>query len=171
MNAVTAERALSKQTAAAKALRDTLATLAGDDPELIRDSIEGETDLHEAVAMVSGQIREDEILCLGLSGMIATLEARKHRLEERMGRCRAAIEQALLIGEVKTLALPDATISLKNVPPTVEIINESEIPSEFWKPRDPTLDRPAIKAALKDGRPVPGATLGNGSITISIRRQ
>jgi hypothetical protein len=164
------ERTLAKQTAAAAALRETLGTLAADDPELVHDTVEGETTLQEAVALVAGQIREDEMLSDGISTMILTLTSRLNRLTTRMGRCRAAIEQALLIGEIKTLTLPDATISLKNVPPGLEIIDEAAIPSEFWKPRDPTLDKSAIKSALKDGGTVPGATLGNGSVTISIRR-
>lgn len=170
MTAEQAERTLAKQMAAAAALRESMAAVLGDDAETMRDTIEGETGLHEAIASVLGLMREDEILMLGLSGMIATLEGRKHRLEERTKRCRAAIEQAMSIGELTRLDLPDASLTLKRVPPNVEITDEAKVPAEFWKAQDPKLDRSALKAALKEGRAVEGATLGNGSITIQVRR-
>lgn len=165
-----AERILSKEMAAARALRESIAVVLGDDADTLRDTIEGETGLHEAIAAVLGLMREDEILMIGLSGMMATLEARKHRLEERTKRCRAAIEQAMLIGELTRLDLPDASLTIKRVPPNVEIIDEAKVPAEFWKAQDPKLDKSALKAALKDGRAVEGATLGNGGITVQIRR-
>lgn len=164
------ERDLNKEMAAAKALRESISAALGDDADTMRDTIEGETGLHEAVASVMDMIREDEILTIGITGMIEALSARKSRLEARQDRCRSAIEQALLIGEIKTLALPDATVSLKSVPRALEIVDEALIPAEFFKPRDPSLDRSALKAALKEGRDVPGAILDNGGITISIRR-
>jgi hypothetical protein len=136
----------------------------------MRDTIEGETGLHEAIASVVALMREDEILMLGITEMLTSLEARRHRLEERAKRCRAAIEQAMNIGELTRLDLPEASLTLKRVPPGVEITDEAKIPAEFWKAQDPKLDKAALKAALKDGRAVDGATLGNGGITVQIRR-
>jgi hypothetical protein len=164
-----AERQLAKEIAAAQALRASLALMT-DDADAIRDTIEGETSLHELIGTVMAAITEDEIQAAGLTAMLEKFVARKVATEERIARRRAAIEQAMTIGEIKTLALPDATLSLKNVPPGLEITDEAQIPSEFWKPVDPKLDKAAIKAALKDGRAIPGATLGNGSISLQVRR-
>lgn len=165
------ERYLSKEIAAAKALRESIAAVIGDDEETVRDTIEGETGLHEAIASVMEAIREDQIMIEGLKAMISSLDERQSRLESRVARCRAAIEQAMQIGEIKTLPLPDATLTLKAVAPKLEILDEAKIPAQFWKPSDPKLDRKAVADALKAGAEVPGAMFGNGSITLQIRRQ
>ncbi len=54
-------------------------------------------------------------------------------------------------------------------PDSLEIINESLIPEEFWNHPTPRLDRAGLISALKEGGSVPGATLGNGGLTISVR--
>lgn len=172
MNARAAQRStrnLANEAAAATALRDTLAKIT-DDPEAIRDTIEGETGLHEAISRVMELIREDEILTSGIDRMQETLSARKERLKDRIGFYRAAVEQAMTIGEIPSLTLPDATVTVRRVPAALEIVNESEIPAAYWQPQDPKLDRKAVTDALKAGQEVPGATLGNGGITLSIRR-
>jgi hypothetical protein len=180
-----AEQALSKEVAAARALHAAMALVVGDDVETLRDTIEGETNLHDAIQDVIGSVREDEILVAGLTTIIADLEQRKGRLSERIARKRAAIEQAMQIGELKKLELPDCTLSLKSVPPKVEITDEALIPGRFFKKQDPTLDKKAladalkqqvtdIASAIKEGReppaPIAGAQLGNGGIALQIRR-
>jgi hypothetical protein len=172
MSAVASRRAtqnLANETAAASALRDTIAKLT-DDGETIRDTIEGETGLHEAISKVMGFIRDDEMLIVGIDRMLEALSARKTRLQDRVGYYRAAIEQAMTIGEIQTMELPDATVTVRRVQPKLEVVDESAIPAAFWTPQDPKLDRKAVTDALKAGQEVPGATLGNGGITLSIRR-
>lgn len=164
------QRDLAKEAAAAAALKEAL-KIKTDDTEAIRDTIEGETNLHDAIAAVMDDIREDEILVAGIDTMTATLSERKRRLEDRIGWRRAAVERAMLIGELQTLALPDATISLKQIPAGLEIIDEAKLPSRFWKPQEPTLDKKALKDALKAGEQIDGATLNNGGITLAIRRK
>lgn len=160
---------LANEVAAAKALRDTLAALTSD-PETIRDTIEGETSLHEAIGAVMEFVRDDEILVSGIDRMQETLSARKERVKNRISFYRSAIEQAMLIGEIPALELPDATISVRRVAPGLEIIEESKIPANYWKPQDPKLDRKAVSDALKSGLQVPGCILDNGGVTLAIRR-
>jgi len=160
---------LANEAAAAKALRDTLATITTD-ADTIRDTIEGETSLHETITHVMALIRDDEMLVDGIDRMQEALAARKKRLQDRIGYYRAAIEQAMTIGEIQTMELPDATVTVRRVAPALEVIEESKIPAAFFTPQDPKLNRKAVTDALKAGQPVPGATLGNGGITLSIRR-
>lgn len=164
-----AERALTKETAAANALRESLRALT-DDSDALRDTIEGEVNLHEAIVAVMALIRDDEASVLGLGAMVEKLSERKRRLGERIERRRAAIEQAMCIGEIQKIELPDATLFLRKVSPDVIVFDESKIPAAYWKAQDPKLDRSALKAALKDGNEVPGCTLGNGSLGLTIRR-
>jgi hypothetical protein len=168
------ERALSKQIAAASGLRHAMKELNGAEPEdtdLVRDMIEGETSLHETIGFVMDQIREDDLLVAGIEAMAKKLEARKERIKHRISRCRGAVEQAMVIGEITKLVLPDATLTIKAVPPKLEIVDESVIPAIYWVPQEPALNRRAVSEALKAGTPVPGATMGNGGIALQIRRQ
>jgi spermidine/putrescine-binding protein len=51
------------------------------------------------------------------------------------------------------------SLSIQNNPESVEEIDRSMIPPQFWKQSEPTLDKQAIKDALKANLPVPGAQL------------
>lgn len=161
---------LEHEKHAAEALRDTLAKMPGMDEETVRDTIEGETDLHGAIAGALSMLTGTEVMVEGLDVKIKELQARQKRYEDRKDFLRTAIEQAMTIGNLKKLELPEATLSLGNRAPGLVITDESLVPSSFWKQPDPVLDKAAIKAALKDKKEVPGVTLGNGSVSLTIRR-
>lgn len=167
---MTTSRNLAKEAAAANYLREYLTSLT-DDEDVVRDTIEGETNLHEAIAAVISDMREDDILVTGISETVKSLSARKERLENRIAQRRAAIERAMQIGEMKSLTLPEVTISLKAVPPKLEIETETSIPTQYWRTPPPVVDRTALSRALKEGAKIPGARLGNGSVTLQIRKQ
>lgn len=169
MSSIDSASRLQRETEAARILSEQLADLAEGDEATVRDTIEGETNLHELIAKVIEDVAADEASVAGIARHIDTMEARKQRLKNRIEFRRAAILNAMSIGEIKKLELAIATVSRQNVAPKVQIVNEAEIPAEFWKRADPTLDKTALKAALKDKREVPGATLSNGSETLAIR--
>lgn len=155
---------------AAKALKSVLQTIT-DDEDAIADTIEGETNLHEAIAAVMRDITEDEILLAGLEAMLKTLSDRKARIEYRIERRRAAILRGMEVGELKRLELPEATLSIRRVPPVLEITDEAQIPEIYWKPQPLKLDKAVIKSMLAGGENIPGAVLGNGSQSLSVRRR
>lgn len=161
---------LEQEKRAAEALRETLGKLPGMDEETVRDSIEGETDLHGAISGAVDMLTDTEVMVEGLDAKIGELQARQKRYEDRRDFLRAAIEQAMVIGNLKKLELPEATLSLGNRAPGLVITDESLVPASFWKQPDPVLDKAAIKAALKEKQQVPGVTLGNGTISLTIRR-
>lgn len=191
-----AQYALSKQIEAARILREQIADVAAGDPDFIRDVIEGQTELHEQIGALVASIAEDEALAEGVKRLMDDLGARKKRFEARAEVKRAMVASAMEIGELKSIKTPAATVTVTPVPPKLVPTDESEIPSRYWKSGEPTLDRKALGDALKaraaaladaqkiedpDVRaaaleavdvmwpPIPGATLSNGSTTISIR--
>lgn len=162
------ERDLSKEIAAAKALKSAL---EGFDDETIRDTLEGETGLHEAIAKVMGLIREDEVLIAGISEIEKSLSSRKSRLEARVERLRGAIEEGMRVGELKKLQLPEATLSLREIQPKVIVQDETQIPAEYFDPQPPKLNKKALNdAVLRDNVLVSGVTLSNKTTSLSIRR-
>lgn len=169
---MSAERRLEIEKRAAEGLRAALAAIIDieEDAETVRDTIEGETGLHEAIAGVMDAIDEDEVFSAGIKAKVEELVKRKARIENRIKRKKVAIEAAMQAGELKRLEIPIATLSLRKVPPALEIIDEDLVPNAFWKLKDPVLDRKSLTSALRNGEAVPGAVLGNGSVSLSVRR-
>lgn len=140
-----------------------------DDPRLILDTIEGETDLAEACCVVLEEIHEDEVLLEGLKAKIAELGIRKGRVEKSIETRRNIILMAMEKAEIPTIRSPLGTMSAKPTPPKLVIGDEAQIPARFFKTPDPVLDKAALKAALDAKEPVPGASLSNGGLTLSVR--
>lgn len=160
---------LSREIEAAKVLREQIADLAAVDEDFIRDTIEGETNLHEIIAKLAASEAEDAALLDGIDALIKRLDERKARTKARIETRRALIASGMEIGLIEKLETPAGTISVKNVPPSVHIIEEADIPTRFWKPQAPKLDKKELLAALKAKETIPGAQLTNGSRTIQIR--
>src|SRR4051812_4164108 len=110
------ERKLAIESAAARQMRDYLLTIT-DDGQAIADTIDGETDLREAIRRVLWSVTEDQTLVAGLKETIETLEARKSRFDARIERLRTAIEKGMLAGELPKLELPEATLSISHRAP------------------------------------------------------
>lgn len=161
--------ALHREMEAAKVLKAHLRELVGDDEEALRDTIEGETRLQELIALVMEEVGADAAAVEGIKLHIDKLETRCHRLKERIGHKKQAILAAMAMAEVKKLELPLCTLSRQRTAPSVQVIDETQIPSKFWKRADPSLDKKAIMAALKDKEIIPGAVLSNGGETLAVR--
>ncbi len=174
-----AEFALRQQTEAAKVLIATLrADGLADDAELVSDAVEGETDLREAIEVALAEIDECEVVEIGAKAKAAEFSSRASTAAARAERVRAMIEQALLTIDLsEPMRLPGATVSLTKRPRQVVITEESTIPSRFYEeqPRPaPKLDKKALLHALANlapGETIPGATLDNGSVSLTVRRK
>ena len=160
--------ALHREIEAAKLIAEQVRSLSGDDPDFIRDAIEGETNLMEIMSSLVTNDREDHALVGALEDLISRYQERKRRIEGRIETRRALIGTGLEVAERPKLETPAGTVSLAKVAPKVIVQDEALIPSEFWKAADPKLDRKALASALKDKREIPGATLSNGSVTVKI---
>ena len=162
-------RALHREIEAAKVLRAQIADIAENDPDFMRDTIEGETSIHEIISRLAAEEQEDKAILDGLDGFSRSLDARKARIKRRIESRRALIASGMEIAELKKLQTPVGTVSLKNVPPKLITTEEAGIPTCFWTAGKPVLDKKAVTHALKNNEAVPGATLSNGSMTIAIR--
>lgn len=158
-----------KEAQAVAALREALAVVDAEDETLLLDSIEGETDLYEAIDKLLVRMTETRANIVGLDVVIADLGVRKRRYEARVDRDRAVIEQAMTIAELPKLERPTATLSMSARAPSLRLEEEADIPAEFWKAGEPKLDRKALLAALKEGRAIPGVCLSNAAPSLSIR--
>jgi hypothetical protein len=160
---------IAQEMDAARALMETLGPMLADDPDLLLDTIEGETGLMEVIdAMILADLADVEHIA-GLKRAAMTLAERKSRIERRVETRRALIEQAMTLMDQKKLKRPGGTLTLSDRAPKVEVFDESVIPSRFFK-TEPKLDREALKEAVMAGEHVPGAVKTNGSVSLTIRR-
>jgi hypothetical protein len=139
------------------------------DEEMLQDTLEGMTSLPEALASIVRSYLDDLALAAALGTRISGMQDRLARIEQRAEKKRAVVTAVMERADLRKLAEPDFTATLRAVPPGLLITDEREIPEPFWKPQAPKLDRRALLAALTSGQAVPGAGLGNGSLTLSVR--
>jgi len=139
------------------------------DDQTLRDTLEGISGLPEALAAAVRNYLADLALAAALGMRISDMQERLARFEARAERIRALLTQVMERAQLKKLQEPDFTVSIRAVPPGLVVCNEADIPREFWKPQPAKLDRKGLLAALGSGQTIPGANLGNGGTTISVR--
>lgn len=145
-----------------------------DDEATLFDTLEGITNLDEAIAGVARSIDDDEILLGGIVARRDELDARFMRIETRVASKKGAILAAMEHAGKQKIELPIATFSVRNNPASVVIIDETRIPPAFIVQPDPPAPRPdkrAILAALKEGKDVAGCELSNGSTSLQVRKK
>ncbi len=139
------------------------------DEEKLLDTLEGLTDLPEMISEVVRSRLDDMALVAALRARIADMNERFGRFEHRAEKKKEIVTSVMERAGLKKLTQPDFTLSLRSTAPPLVVVDEAKIPEAFWRPQAPKLDRQGLIGALKDGRDVPGATLGNGGMTISVR--
>jgi hypothetical protein len=139
------------------------------DDGTLRDTLEGLSSLPEALSAVVRSYLEDLSLAAALGMRISDMQVRLARFETRAEKKRALVTQVMERAELKKLQECDFTVSLRTVPPGLVVSDETAIPADYWKPQPPKLDKKGLLASLNAGQAIPGAALGNGGTTISVR--
>lgn len=151
-------------------LRTELVTQFRDIDEVtLADTLEGLSSLPETISAVIRSYLDDLSLAAALGQRIVDMQERLGRFEARAEKKRALVTLVMERADLRKLQEPDFTVSLRVVPPGLVVSDETAIPDEFWKPQPAKLDRKGLLATLNAGQTVPGATLANGSTTISVR--
>ena len=139
------------------------------DDASLRDTLEGISDLPEVVATILRSHLDDLSLATALRSRLTDMQERLSRIADRAEKKRALVASVMERADLRKITDPEFTASLRSTPPPLVVTAESDIPSTYWKPQAPKLDRAALLAVLKAGQSVPGATLGNGGVTIAVR--
>jgi hypothetical protein len=139
------------------------------DETTLADTLEGITDLNEAIAEVVRSALLDASYIAGLKQRIDEMRHRLERLELRHDKKRAAVLEAMEAAGIAKITEPEFTVTLKASPPSVCITDEQAIPEWFWIPQPARLDKRALLETLKAGTGITGAELANRQSTLSIR--
>jgi hypothetical protein len=139
------------------------------DEQTLADTVEGLTDLHEILAAIVRAALADEALASGLKGRIAEMQERLERLQERAAKRRQIVKDTMVELDLKKLTAPDFSASVRPGMPALLVIDEAAVPSIYWEPREPRLDRQGLLAELKQGAEITGVTLSNPEPVLSVR--
>lgn len=155
------------------AIRLQINALKASYPDLMEDeeawaaTLESETDLDQILTSIVRRIDDTKALVIGTKERFEELKARKDRFENRVEALRGLAFRLMEAANIHKLELPEATLTLRSVPPAVVIVDEDKLPDIACKfERKP--DKTKIKELLFGGI-VAGAVMSNGSRSISIR--
>jgi hypothetical protein len=153
-----------------RAVRERIRALEPElDEQTLADTVEGLTDLHEILAAIVRAALADEALAVGLKGRIAEMQERLERLQERAAKRRQIVKDTMVELDLKKLTAPDFSASIRPGMPALLVIDEAAVPSVYWEPREPRLDRQGLLAELKQGSEITGVTLSNPEPVLSVR--
>ena len=153
-----------------RAVRDRI---RADDPHIdeqtLADTVEGLTDLHEIVTAIIRSALADEALATGLKGRIAEMQDRLARLQDCAAKRRQIAKDVMVELDLKKITAPDFTVSIRPGTPALLVLDEAAVPSIYWEPRDPRLNRQDLLSDLKDGADIKGVALSNPEPVLSVR--
>ena len=153
-----------------RAVRDRI---RAEDPQIdeqtLADTVDGLTDLHEIVTAIIRSALVDEALATGLKGRIADMQERLDRLQDRASKRRQIAKDAMVELDLKKITAPDFTVSIRPGMPALLVLDEAAVPSIYWEPRDPRLNRQGLLSELKQGAEISGVALSNPEPVLSVR--
>ncbi|MDH3743328.1 MAG: siphovirus Gp157 family protein [Hyphomicrobiales bacterium] len=149
--------------------RHLIETYPDIDDETLFDTLEGASNLNEAVGAIVRSALEDEALVQALKARIDGMRERLSRIQHTASSKRLAALEAMEQVNLKKIVEPDFTISVRPSSPGVVVTCEAEIPDCYTVPQPPKINRRKILDALKAGADVPGAVLSNSRNTLSVR--
>jgi len=87
------------------------------------------------------------------------LAERRKAAENRIQSLKMYLQIQMEIAGVESIKRPLISVSIRNNPPKVRIIDELSIPTDYLVFARPTISKTEIAKALKNGEEVPGAEL------------
>jgi len=161
---------LSFATAAYRVISERI---RAEDPQIddqsLADTVEGLTDLHEILTAIIRAALADQAFASGLDGRIGEMQARRDRLQDRAAKRRRIAKDVMVELNLKKLAAPDFTASIRPGTPALMVIDEAAVPSIYWEPREPRLNRQELANDLKQGAEIAGVALSNPEPVLSVR--
>ena len=153
-----------------RAIRDRI---RAEDPQIdeqtLADTVEGLTDLHEIVTAIIRSALADEAMATGLKCRIADMQGRLDRLQDRASKRRQIAKDVMIDLDLKKITAPDFTVSIRPGMPSLLVLDEAAVPSIYWQPSEPRLNRQKLATELKDGAEITGVTLSNPEPVLSVR--
>jgi len=139
------------------------------DDQTLSDTVEGLTDLHEIISAVIRSALTDEAMATGLKSRIADMQERLDRLQDRASKRRHIAKDVMVELDIKKITAPDFTVSIRAGMASLLVLDEAAVPSIYWEPVAPRLNRQGLLSHLKEGADIDGVTLSTPEPVLSVR--
>jgi hypothetical protein len=135
------------------------------DEQTLADTVEGLTDVHEILAAIVRAALADEALATGLKARIAEMQDRLARLQDCAAKRRQIARDVMIELDIKKII----TASVRPGMPALLVLDEGAVPSIYWQPVPPWLNRHGLLSKLKDGAEIKGVALSDPEPVLSVR--
>jgi hypothetical protein len=139
------------------------------DEQTLADTVEGLTDVHEMLAAIVRAALADEALATGLKTRIAEMQDRLARLQDCALKRRQIAKDVMVELDIKKITAPDFTASVRPGMPALLVLDEAAVPSIYWQPVPPRLNRLGLLNELKEGAEIKGVSLSDPDRVLSVR--
>ena len=143
------------------------------DEVLRADMFDAETDINYVLSELLDRAAEARMMFDAIATRQKELASRKDRFAKHEENLRELISQIMETASLKSLKLPDATLSMTYRQPRLIVTDETQLTDEFktvittYKP-----NMEALNIAWDENGVTPrGTTLSNGTYSLTIRRK
>lgn len=108
---------------------------------------------------LSKVIKEIESTVSVITNEISRLQSKKQTLNNRMANLKTYLQGEM--EKVNKTKVKGAlfTVNIQNNPPSLKVDSADKIPKSFYIEQEPTLDKKALKEAVKNGEVIEGVAL------------
>jgi len=129
-------------------------------PELETSLIINQTELQTKAINYGYVIKSFESDIDTIDSEIKRLQGLKKVRDNAITRMKSALLESMQVYGIEKVASPTLTLSIRNNPESVEVLNEIQVDRRYWNEKVVwSLDKAAVKKAIQSGEAVEGCVL------------
>jgi len=121
--------------------------------EALQDAIE---DKAENIAKIIKNLEADAKI---IKEEEKRLAERRQSIEKKIDRLKQYLQEQLEVAGLQKVKRATITVAIQNNPPSVKVVDEKLIPSEYMIQQAPQVNKKVILSLLKEGQQIPGCEL------------
>lgn len=123
------------------------------DQKMIRDTMEGlDFEFEEKAESYAKIIKTLEMDITGLDTEIQRMTKKKATIKNNIDRLKRSLEGAMIATGKRKFKTALFGFGIQKNPPSLNVLDESKIPDEFWIEQQPKLDKKAVLAFVKENK-------------------
>ena len=123
------------------------------DQKMIRDTMEGlDFEFEEKAEAYAKVVKTLEMDIAGLDEEIQRMTKRKATIKNNIDRLKRSLEGAMIATGKRKFKTPLFGFGIQKNPPSLNVLDETKIPAEFWIEQQPKLDKKAALAYVKENK-------------------
>jgi predicted nuclease with TOPRIM domain len=128
-----------------------------DGQEGLDDTLESLNDAIEDKAVGYAKVMKNlEAQAKAIKDEETRLADRRKSLENNIKRLKVSLEESMVNVGMKRIKTELFSFNIQKNAPSVDVLNEKDIPAKYFIPQDPQLDKKTILQDLKEGLEIPG---------------